>query len=118
MITTPYFIPDGALLLQAAADRRAAAASRCISSSPRWRTSSWSACASESYYDELLGGRRHDPSLPQHFLHAKHLSIDDHVALIGSSNMDIRSFARNPEITLLVYHPALAERIRLEEART
>ena len=37
-----------------------------------------------------------------YILHAKHLSIDDDVAVIGSSNMDIRSFALNFEVTMLV----------------
>jgi phosphatidylserine/phosphatidylglycerophosphate/cardiolipin synthase-like enzyme len=37
------------------------------------------------------------------FLHAKHASIDDDVAMIGSSNLDIRSFALNSEVSLLVY---------------
>jgi cardiolipin synthase len=31
------------------------------------------------------------------FLHAKHASIDDCVAAIGSSNLDIRSFALNSD---------------------
>jgi cardiolipin synthase len=37
------------------------------------------------------------------FLHAKHLSVDDEVALIGSSNLDIRSFALNAEVSVLIY---------------
>ncbi|MEB0222331.1 phospholipase D-like domain-containing protein, partial [Pseudomonas sp. AB12(2023)] len=35
-------------------------------------------------------------------LHAKHFTIDDEVAVIGSSNMDMRSFSLNFEISLLV----------------
>jgi cardiolipin synthase len=41
------------------------------------------------------------------FLHAKHVSIDDDVAMIGSSNLDIRSFALNSEVSLLVYDKAV-----------
>ena len=37
------------------------------------------------------------------FLHAKHVSVDGEIALIGSSNMDIRSFLLNAEIALLFY---------------
>lgn len=40
---------------------------------------------------------------PPYILHAKHLSIDDSVAVIGSSNMDIRSFSLDLEISLLVH---------------
>ena len=46
------------------------------------------------------------------FLHAKHLTIDNHIALIGSTNMDIRSFALNAEINLLVYDPAVVWQLR------
>jgi cardiolipin synthase A/B len=53
----------------------------------------------------------------RNFLHAKHLSVDGRVAVVGSSNMDIRSFALNDEISLLIYHPGLAERMRLVEER-
>ena len=35
-------------------------------------------------------------------LHAKHFTIDDEVAVIGSSNMDMRSFSLNLEISVMV----------------
>jgi cardiolipin synthase len=35
-------------------------------------------------------------------LHAKHISIDDDVAVVGSSNMDIRSFQLDLELMLMV----------------
>jgi cardiolipin synthase len=59
--------------------------------------------AQQSYYDTMLKAgvtvHRHSGS----FLHAKHLSVDDEVALIGSSNLDIRSFALNAEVSVLIY---------------
>jgi cardiolipin synthase A/B len=36
-------------------------------------------------------------------LHAKTMSIDDDIAVIGSSNLDMRSFQLNQEITLICY---------------
>jgi cardiolipin synthase len=63
--------------------------------------------AQQSYYDVMLKAgvriRRHTGS----FLHAKHLSVDDEVALIGSSNLDIRSFALNAEVSVLIYDRAV-----------
>jgi cardiolipin synthase A/B len=38
-----------------------------------------------------------------HFLHAKHVTVDRWVAVVGSVNMDIRSFALDSEVSLLVY---------------
>ena len=60
--------------------------------------------AQGSYYEELLKAGVHiyryqAPVL----LHSKFLTIDDDIAVIGSSNMDIRSFQLNLEITLVCY---------------
>ena len=58
--------------------------------------------AQQSFYDTMLRAgvqiHRHSGS----FLHAKHMSVDDDVALIGSSNLDIRSFALNAEVSVLI----------------
>jgi cardiolipin synthase len=49
------------------------------------------------------------------FLHAKHLSIDDQVAVVGSSNLDIRSFTLNNEISLIIYDASVVgELVRVE----
>jgi cardiolipin synthase len=50
-------------------------------------------------------------------LHAKHLSIDQEVSLIGSSNMDMRSFTLNSEISLVVFDRELTGRLQAEQAR-
>ncbi|MEI4872673.1 phospholipase D-like domain-containing protein, partial [Klebsiella pneumoniae] len=59
--------------------------------------------AQRSYYEALLrtGLKIYRYPAP-YILHAKHFSVDDDVALIGSSNMDMRSFGLNSEISLLV----------------
>ncbi len=62
--------------------------------------------AQRSYYEELLAGGIRIHVYHERFLHAKHLSIDDQVALIGSTNMDMRSFALQCEVSLLVYDAA------------
>src|SRR5699024_8291057 len=38
-------------------------------------------------------------------LHAKLLTIDDDVGVFGSSNMDMRSFSLNSEVTVMVVGP-------------
>jgi cardiolipin synthase len=40
---------------------------------------------------------------PPVILHSKYICIDDDIAVIGSSNLDIRSFQLNLEITLVCY---------------
>ena len=56
-----------------------------------------------SWYEELLGCGVRIHLFRRHFLHAKHITIDDSISVIGSCNMDIRSFVLNAEISLLIY---------------
>ena len=73
--------------------------------------------AQGSYYEELLKAgvniyRYRAPVI----LHSKSISIDDDIAVIGSSNMDIRSFQLNLEITLVCYDTQVVADVRkLEE---
>ena len=73
--------------------------------------------AQGSYYEELLKAgvniyRYRAPVI----LHSKSISIDDDIAVIGSSNMDIRSFQLNLEITLVCYSTQVVDDLReLEE---
>jgi cardiolipin synthase len=59
--------------------------------------------AQESNYDDLLEAGVRIHRYYGNFLHAKHTTIDDEIALIGSSNLDIRSFALNNEVSVLIY---------------
>ena len=73
--------------------------------------------AQGSYYEELLkaGVNIHRYRAPV-ILHSKSISIDDDIAVIGSSNLDIRSFELNLEITLVCYDTGVvADLHRLEE---
>ena len=59
--------------------------------------------AQRSYYEALLrAGVRIFQYPAPYILHAKHFTIDDDVAVIGSSNMDMRSFGLNLEVSLMV----------------
>ena len=68
--------------------------------------------AQQSYYDMMLRAgvtvQRHHGS----FLHAKHMTVDDDVALIGSSNLDIRSFALNAEVSVVIYDRTVVADLR------
>jgi cardiolipin synthase len=73
--------------------------------------------AQESYYEELLEARVQVHLYQKNFLHAKHLSVDSSLALIGSSNLDIRSFALNAEVMLMIYDRAVTARLAAEQER-
>jgi cardiolipin synthase len=113
VITTPYFIPDSALLqaLQTAV-LRGVEVHLVVSKQPDQLLVS---LAQRSYYQQLLESGVRVHLYHKAFLHAKHVSIDDEIALIGSSNMDIRSFLLNAEIALLFYSKDVTARLRAEQ---
>jgi cardiolipin synthase len=115
IITSPYFVPDEAFLQAIEVAVLRGVEVEVIL--PRRCDQIMVGAASRAYYDDLLrlGARVHlyDKGL----LHAKTMSIDDAVALIGSSNFDIRSFALNFEISLLFYGPRVTEELRRQQNR-
>jgi cardiolipin synthase len=115
VLTTPYFIPDEPLLqaMQTAA-LRGVEVHLVVSQRGDHPIVS---LAQESYYEELLEAGIQVHLYRTNFLHAKHLSIDDSVALIGTSNLDIRSFALNAEVMLMIYDGGVTARLAAEQDR-
>src|SRR5690606_8758185 len=72
--------------------------------------------AQQACYDELLSCGVKIELYRPHFLHAKHMSVDEEIALVGSLNLDIRSFALNAEIGLICYDQRVVARMRGIEA--
>jgi cardiolipin synthase len=115
VITTPYFIPDDAFIqAMLTATLRGVEVHLVVSSAADHKLVHY---AQESYYEVLLEAGVKIHSYQPRFLHAKHLSIDDSVALIGSSNVDLRSFTLNNEITLLIYDAAVVAQLRKVQER-
>lgn len=115
VITTPYFVPDEALLaaLQTAV-LRGAEVHLVVN---KFRDQLLVSLAQQSYYQQLLESGVQIHRHTRGFLHAKHLSIDNSVSLIGSSNMDIRSFQLNNEISILIYDVHLTNQLAEEQQR-
>jgi cardiolipin synthase len=115
VLTTPYFIPDEPLLqaLETAVLRGVDVHLVVSEKGDHFIVSR----AQKSYYEELLEAGVHIHLYRKNFLHAKHLSVDDSVALIGSSNLDIRSFALNAEVMLVIYDPGVAAGLAAEQER-
>jgi cardiolipin synthase len=115
VITTPYFIPDEPFLqaLQSAASRGVAV--HLIVS--KHANQPFSQFAQRSYYEDLLACGVQIHLYRPRFLHAKHLTVDDDVAVLGSTNIDIRSFALNAEVNLIVFDPDVVRRLRRIQER-
>lgn len=115
VITTPYFIPDESLLdAMKIAVLRGVAVHLVVS---RQADQVLVCHAQRSYYDELLEAGVRVHVYREHLMHAKHLSFDDQIAVIGSSNLDLRSFLLNEEISLIVYDPGVVAALRRIQER-
>ncbi len=68
--------------------------------------------AQESYYAGLLAAGVRVHLFRDKFLHAKNVSIDMDLILIGSSNMDMRSFVLNSEVTVVIYDRDIGMQLR------
>jgi cardiolipin synthase len=101
VVTTPYFVPDRPFV-----DAMRAAAVRGLSVhlvTPFQADQMLVRLAQESYYEELLAAGVKIHLYRTRFLHAKHISVDDDLCAIGSSNIDMRSFMLNEEDMLFFY---------------
>lgn len=101
ILCTPYFVPDEAVLRTLCLAALAGVDVRLIVSgcSNQW-VAAW---AQRAYYDELLRSGVRIHRFRAGFLHAKHASVDATLGMIGSINLDMRSFALNSELGMLIY---------------
>jgi cardiolipin synthase A/B len=113
IITTPYYVPDEAMQ-----NGLCAAALRGIDTTivfPGRNDSMIVAAASRSYYAELLAAGVKIFEYVGGLLHTKSFTIDGEITLIGSANMDRRSFELNYENNILLYDRELTnEMLRLQ----
>ena len=113
VITTPYFVPTDAILsaLSAAGYRGV----RTILILPARNDSRVVSAASRSNYPELLAAGVRILEFPDGLLHAKTLTLDGEIALLGSANLDRRSFDLNYENNILFEDTPLTGAIRARQ---
>jgi cardiolipin synthase A/B len=69
------------------------------------------AWSGRSFYGELLDAGIRVFEFERGALHSKIMTVDHRWAMIGSANMDIRSFRLNYEVTALIFDEPLAREI-------
>ncbi len=109
-LSTPYFLPDRTL--RQALIRTAERGVQVRVLVPGRRTDQrWVRLASRRLYGELLNGGvrifEYQPSMT----HVKALIVDDHWAVIGTTNVDNRSFEHNDEVNLALLDEASNARL-------
>ena len=110
VISTPYYVPNQSMqaALCAAAYRGV-----CVTLILPARNDSMEvAAASRSYYAELLQAGVDIREYVGGLLHSKTLTMDGEITLIGSANMDRRSFDLNYENNMLLYGHIHTQAIR------
>lgn len=114
VIVSPYFAPDDSMLyaITTAAIRGVSVELHVSAKGDQLFVQH----AQQSYYETLLrAGVRIWLYREPYVLHAKHITVDDEVTLVGSSNMDMRSFTLNSELMLIVYGREFAEQMHVIE---
>ncbi|WP_277051262.1 cardiolipin synthase [Ruania albidiflava] len=113
-VTSPYYVPDETVqkALVTAASRGLDVELFVAEASDQLMVYH----AQRSYYEELLraGVKIYLYRAPT-VLHAKHLSLDEDVAIIGTSNMDVRSLSLHMELMVLVVGRSLVDDLRRVE---
>ncbi|MCG6156558.1 cardiolipin synthase [Rubinisphaera margarita] len=121
-ITTPYFVPDDSMLSAICASARRGVDTTIIF--PARNDSLFVAAASRSYYADMLAAGVKVREYEGGLLHTKSLTIDGEMTLIGSANMDRRSFELNYENNILFHDTELTAAVRerqetyLQQSRT
>jgi cardiolipin synthase len=110
ILTTPYFVPDAGTLsaLQAAAARGV----HIQLVLPRRNDSPMIAAASRSYYEPLLETGVEIFEFTGGLLHSKTITFDSTGALVGTANLDRRSFEINFELSVLIFDDDFASQVR------
>ncbi|SDO25056.1 cardiolipin synthase [Cryobacterium flavum] len=114
IITSPYFVPDESIMYAiTTAVQRGLHVELFVSEIGDQAVVYH---AQRSYYEELLTAGVHIYMYKApYILHAKHFTIDDEVAVVGSSNMDQRSFSLNMEVSLMVRGRSFVRNLRAME---
>lgn len=101
VIATPYFVPDQAMVLTLeAAALRGVRGRLLLPEKSDQRMALW---AGRSYYRQLTKSGIEVYEMSSAFLHSKVVAIDKLWGMVGSANMDQRSFRLNFEITTILY---------------
>ena len=113
ILTTPYFVPDE--VLSTAIKAASARGVRVQIILPAKNDSKMVDFASKAFFDELLVSGVEIYQYNNGLLHTKSIWIDDSICLVGTVNLDKRSFWLNFEVTLLIDNsPLVAELHQLQ----
>ncbi|CAN5260539.1 cardiolipin synthase [soil metagenome] len=110
LVTSPYFIPGDSVL-----DALSVAALSGVKVKllvPGKSDSFIVNAAARSYYGEIMDAGAEIYLYKKGFVHAKTVVSDGQLAIIGTANMDHRSFELNFEVNSMIYDAGVAQQLR------
>jgi cardiolipin synthase len=111
LIVTPYFVPTVDILKALRSAARRGVDVRIIL--PEKNNHRYAGLAAKALYEELLGAGARIFHRKPPFIHAKAMLIDDALALVGTSNLDVRSLELNYETTVLICDETVVNQLKL-----
>lgn len=110
VITSPYLVPDEGTIASIHATARCGTHTRLVV--PARNDSRMVAAASRSFYADLLESGVEILEYRRGLLHAKTLTVDGRLSILGSANLDRRSFEINFEVSVIVYDEPFTRELR------
>lgn len=109
-ISTPYFMPNGSILMALKTAAMSGVDVRVLipSKSDSWLTY----LGTLSFVEELLEAGIRVFFYRAGFNHSKIMMVDGIISMVGTANMDIRSFEQNFEVNALVYDQGITLALR------
>ncbi|MCU4163152.1 cardiolipin synthase [Carboxylicivirga caseinilyticus] len=109
-ITTPYFMPSESVLLALKAAALGGVDVRILI--PEKSDAYFTALCTKSYIKEMLESEVKFYYYQPGFLHSKMMVVDDQLCVIGTANMDFRSFEQNFEVNAFIYNEDTAKEVK------
>jgi cardiolipin synthase len=109
-IHTPYFLPPESLMT---AIEMAALSGVDVRLMMPFKTDTMlAATASNSYFQRVMEAGAKIYLYKENFLHSKAITVDNEIGIVGTANMDIRSFEQNFEVNAFIYDAQTAITLR------
>lgn len=109
-IHTPYYLPTESLMT--AIETAALSGIDVRIMIPERNDNRLVAAASRSYMRRLLDVGVRVYFYKRNFLHSKAIVIDDEISIVGTANMDVRSYEQNFEVAAFIYHEQTAQLLK------
>ena len=109
-LTSPYFIPGESLMDALIIAAKSGVEVKILV--PGISDSKMVNAAARSYYTELIHHGVRIFLYQKGFVHAKTMAVDDNLAIVGSANMDYRSFDLNFEVNAMLYSEKINGQLR------